>query len=77
MRSTLGLGPLFEARLGFPARTQADPQAWKGHDWDVLNRLCEKGLISDPKSKSKSVWFTDEGFSKVKELFEQKYTKKA
>lgn len=30
-------------------------RAWKGHDWDVLNRLCEKGLISDPKNKSKSV----------------------
>ncbi len=26
-------------------------RAWKGQDWDVLNRLHEKGLISDPKSK--------------------------
>jgi hypothetical protein len=28
-------------------------RAWKGHDWDALNRLHEKGLISDPKSKAK------------------------
>ena len=30
-------------------------RAWKGHDWEALNRLHEKGLISDPKSKAKSV----------------------
>jgi len=24
-------------------------RAWKGHDWDVMDRLFEKGLISDPK----------------------------
>jgi hypothetical protein len=35
-------------------------RAWKGHDWDVLNRLCKKGLISDPKSKSKSVVLSEE-----------------
>jgi len=29
--------------------------AWKGHDWDALNRLHESGLISNPKSKTKSV----------------------
>ena len=26
-------------------------RAWKGHDWDALNRLHESGLISDPKNK--------------------------
>jgi len=51
-------------------------QAWKGHDWDALNRLCEKGFISDPKNKYRSVWLSDEGFLKAKELFEQKYIKK-
>jgi len=30
-------------------------RAWKGHDWDALGRLHEKGFISDPKSKAKSV----------------------
>jgi Domain of unknown function (DUF6429) len=60
----------FRQKKGMP------PQAWKGHDWDVLNRLCEKGFISDPKNKNKSVWFTDEGFQKAKDLFEAKYSKK-
>ncbi len=30
-------------------------RAWKGHDWDALNRLHEKGYISNPASKAKSV----------------------
>ena len=32
-----------------------DGRAWKGHDWDALERLHERGYISDPKTKAKSV----------------------
>jgi hypothetical protein len=38
-----------------------DLRCWKGYDWQVLNRLHEKGLISDPVRKAKSVFLTDEG----------------
>ena len=24
-------------------------RAWKSRDWDALDRLCDKGFISDPK----------------------------
>lgn len=44
-------------------------RAWKGHDWDVLNRLCEKGLISDPKSKSKSIVLSEEAAKESAKLF--------
>ncbi len=44
-------------------------RAWKGHDWETLDRLHEKGLISDPKNKNKSVVFTEEGRQQAKELF--------
>ena len=44
-------------------------RAWKGHDWDALDRLHQKGLISDPKGKAKSVVFTEEGLAKSEELF--------
>ena len=27
-------------------------RAWKGHDWDALNRLHEKGFIGDPVGKA-------------------------
>jgi hypothetical protein len=30
-------------------------RAWKGFDWDAMNRLHEKGMITDPVSKAKSV----------------------
>jgi len=46
-------------------------RTWKGHDWEVLNRLHEKGFIGNPKSKSKSVIFSDEGFEQSKILFKK------
>jgi hypothetical protein len=46
-------------------------RAWKGHDWDALNRLYGRGLIGDPVNKAKSVVLTDEGLSESKRLFEQ------
>lgn len=45
-------------------------RAWKGHDWDALDRLCDKGFISDPKSKSKSVVLSDAGAQRAQELFQ-------
>jgi hypothetical protein len=46
-------------------------RAWKGHDWEALNRLHEKGLISDPKSKAKSVGLSKEGNQKAEALFQR------
>ena len=34
-------------------------RAWKGFDWDVLNRLHERGFIEDPVNKTKSVVFIE------------------
>jgi len=44
-------------------------RAWKSFDWDAMDRLHEKGYISDPKNKSKSVIVTEEGQNAAKELF--------
>jgi hypothetical protein len=46
-------------------------RAWKGHDWDALDRLHEKGLISDPKTKAKSVVLSNEGAQRARELFQK------
>jgi Domain of unknown function (DUF6429) len=48
-------------------------RAWKGHDWDALDRLHKKGYISDPKSKAKSVMMTEEGAKRAQELFEKHF----
>ena len=44
-------------------------RAWKGLDWDVTGLLFERGWITDPKNKSKSVLFTDEGRELSEKLF--------
>jgi hypothetical protein len=52
-----------------------DERAWKGFDWDAMNRLHEKGLISDPVGKAKSVVFTDEGLLQARKLLEELFGK--
>ncbi len=47
-----------------------DNRTWKGFDWDVMSRLHEKGYISDPVGKAKSVLLTDEGLREAERLFE-------
>ncbi len=51
-------------------------RAWKGFDWDAMNRLHEKGFITNPVGKAKSVGMTEEGYQKSKKLFEKHFTKK-
>ena len=46
-------------------------RAWKAFDWDTMNRLHEKGLITNPVSKAKSVGMTEEGFKKSEILFKK------
>ena len=44
-------------------------RAWKGHDWDALNRLHEKGMIGNPVGKAKSVVLSEAGVERSRELF--------
>jgi hypothetical protein len=44
-------------------------RAWKGHDWDAMDRLYRKGMIDDPVGKAKSVVLTDEGLAESERLF--------
>jgi len=50
-------------------------RAWKGFDWDAMNRLHEKGYISDPVGKAKSVVFTEEGFQRADVLLAELFGK--
>jgi hypothetical protein len=50
-------------------------RAWKGFNWDAMNRLHEKGFISDPISKAKSVIITEEGQKAAEELFTRYFSK--
>src|SRR5258706_14596136 len=48
-------------------------RTWKGFDWDAMNRLHEKGYISDPVGKAKSVVLTKEGLRRSQELFREMF----
>ena len=48
-------------------------RVWKGFDWDTLDRLHEKGLISDPKSKAKSVALSDKAVKLSESLFKKHF----
>jgi hypothetical protein len=52
-------------------------RAWKGFDWDAMDRLHQQGFISDPKSKAKSVVFTEEGLARAESLLEKLFGKHA
>lgn len=50
-------------------------RAWKGLDWEVLDRLHTKGWISDPRSKARSVVVTEEGAKRSEALFRELFGK--
>jgi len=50
-------------------------RAWKGFDWEAMNRLHQKGMIENPVGKTKSVVLTTEGLRRSQELFEKMFTK--
>jgi hypothetical protein len=52
-------------------------RAWKGFDWDALDRLYDNGMIENPRNKNKSVAFTAEGRRRSKHLFEKMFGKPA
>jgi hypothetical protein len=57
--------------LGFHAQARV----WKGHDWNALDRLFQKGYITDPERKAKSVMLTDLGLAQAKRLFKKLFAR--
>lgn len=51
-------------------------RAWKGFDWEAMNRLHEKGFISSPVGKAKSVLLTEKGLQESERLFRKLFIKK-
>lgn len=51
------------------SRDQYGTRAWKGLNWEALDRLYRKGYISDPQSKSPTLLMSEEGAKLSKDLF--------
>lgn len=43
--------------------------AWKGFDWSAMGRLHQKGHISNPVGKARSVMFTADGLREAERAF--------
>ena len=52
-------------------------RVWKYFDWEAMNRLHEKGYISNPVGKAKSVVLTEEGLKESERLFKKLFGRKA
>jgi len=50
-------------------------RAWKGHDFRAMDRLHEKNLISDPRSKAKSVVLDASGIKAAEKAFRKLFGK--
>jgi hypothetical protein len=50
-------------------------RAWKGFDWDAMDRLHQMGYISDPRGKAKSVVFSEEGLERAERLLQELFGK--
>ena len=50
-------------------------RAWKQINWEITDRLFEKGLICNPVGKSKSVIFTDKGLEAANATLSKHFAK--
>jgi hypothetical protein len=71
----MALALLWLTTIGEKQGGQVVLRAWKGHDWDALNRLHEKRLYWRSCRESKSVFVTEEGAERSEELFRQFFAK--
>jgi hypothetical protein len=62
-----------EMTLALMYLTTEGHRTWKGYDWDTMNRLYEKGYISNPASKNRSVAISEEGMNLSEKLFEKHF----
>jgi hypothetical protein len=51
-------------------------RAWKSFPWTVMDQLHEKGYISDPATKNKSVCLSEEGARLSEELCAELFAQK-
>jgi len=50
-------------------------RAWKTFSWDLMDRWLESGWIENPKNRNKSVFLTDEGVARTRELLRERFSK--
>jgi len=51
-------------------------RVWKQIDWDITDRLHEKGMIADPRNKTKSLALTPEGLERAERMFRELFERR-
>ncbi len=70
-------GKLCDAALALLSLTLHDEdRVWKGLDWSILSQLHERGWISDPVSKAKSVRMTPDGLRRAEAILKERFSTK-
>lgn len=52
-------------------KTAKDFYAWKGYNFDIINKLDDEDFISQGKHRNKSVYITEKGIEEAKKLLEK------
>ena len=52
-------------------KTAKDFYAWKGYNFDIINKLDDEDFISQGKYTNKSVYITEKGIEEAKKLLEK------
>lgn len=52
-------------------KTAKDFYAWKGYNFDIINKLDDEDFISQGKYRNKSVYITEKGIEEAKKLLEK------
>jgi len=70
MENELDWNRIEEAALALLFLTLHDGnRVWKQISWEITNRLHEKGMIGDPRNKTKSLALTEEGLERAERVF--------
>ena len=51
-------------------------RVWKQVDWDITDRLHEKGMIADPRNKTKSLALSPEGLERAERVFRELFERR-
>ena len=52
-------------------KTAKNFYAWKGYNFDIINKLDDEDFISQGKYRNKSVYITEKGIEEAKKLLEK------
>jgi len=78
MEDELDWNRIEEAALAILYLTLHDGnRVWKQIDWDITDRLHAKGMIADPRNKTKSLALTPEGLERAERLFREYFEQRS